>query len=71
MNLTYQIARFKKIAVYVLGVASEIVALGLLHGTAEQIVEGVVAALTGLGIAAARNAPETVTTAEQDWTPTA
>jgi hypothetical protein len=52
-----KLAEVKKLAAYVAGLGAEAVTLGFVHGTAAQVVTGVIAFLTGLGIYQAKNAP--------------
>jgi hypothetical protein len=64
-GVLYQAARFKKALVYVVGAAGEALTTGLLHGTAEHVVQGVVAVAALFGIVAAQNAPEPGTVVAQ------
>jgi hypothetical protein len=52
-----QLAYVRKLLVYVLGVVAQLLALGVLHGDAQNIAVGVIALATGLGIYQAKNEP--------------
>ena len=47
----------KKTVVAVLGVAALLASSGLLHGTAEAVVNGILAVATALGVYGVQNAP--------------
>lgn len=52
-----KLAEIRKIIAYVLGVAAQLVALGVVPGAVLPYVSGVIAVATGLGVYQAKNEP--------------
>ena len=59
-----KLAEVRKVAVAVVGVVAQVVALGLLHGTALHWAQVVVAAATAVGVYGVPNAPKAAVVAE-------